>query len=242
MTGERQKKQHKQAVSQGRLLARPLQPTGVAPIGLSPLGLSQGRDGLLYVPTGYKPDRPAPLILMLHGAGGKANHSLAPLLDLANALGLILLAPDSRHQTWDVLYGEYGSDIDFIDQALAQTFSRYAIDPANIAVAGFSDGASYALSIGIINGELFNHIIAFSPGFIAPTQQQGWPQLFVSHGTRDRVLSIDRCSRKIVPVLQQAGYEVVYREFEGGHTMPSEIVREALDWLIGKPDSEDFIP
>lgn len=36
--------------------------------------------------------------------------------------------------------------------------------------AGFSDGASYALSLGLPNGNLFSHIVAFSPGFMrAPT-------------------------------------------------------------------------
>jgi len=57
-----------------------------------------------------------------------------------------------QRQTWDVILGQYGPDIAFIDSALAQTFSRYAFDPNHIAV-GFSDGASYALSVGITNGD-----------------------------------------------------------------------------------------
>jgi predicted esterase len=46
---------------------------------------------------------------------------------------------------------------------------------ATLAVSGFSDGASYALSIGPANGDLFTHVMAFSPGFadltIAPISQ-----------------------------------------------------------------------
>jgi poly(3-hydroxybutyrate) depolymerase len=93
---------------------------------------------------------------MLHGAGGDARGGLAPRMELADAAGLILLAPDSRLQTWDVLFGEYGPDIAFIDQALAQTFSRYAVDPAHIAIEGFSDGDFLALSVGII--AVFNYV------------------------------------------------------------------------------------
>ena len=97
-----------------------------------------------------------------------------------------------------------------------------------MAVGGFSDGASYALSLGITNGDLFTHVMAFSPGFMAPAGQMGSPRIFVSHGTRDGVLPIDRCSRKIVPQLERADYDVLYREFDGGHTISPEIALEAV--------------
>jgi len=57
------------------------------------------------------------------------------------------------------------------------------------------------------------------------------PPVFVSHGTRDRVLPIDRCSRRIVPRLEGAGYEVRYREFDGPHVVPPRIGREAAEWF-----------
>ncbi len=37
---------------------------------------------------------------------------------------------------------------------------------------GFSDGASYALSLGVPNGDLFTHIVAFSPGFMRLPDQE----------------------------------------------------------------------
>ena len=227
----RQQKSSREAAAEGRLVARPAQPSGTPPVGLQPLGLDGDRDGFLYVPKGYQVNQPAPLVLMLHGAGGNASGGLTPFQHLADEKGLILLAVDSRHQTWDVIRGGYGPDIAFIDQALDQTLSRYAIDPTHIAVEGFSDGASYALSLGITNGDLFTHVIAFSPGFMAPREQRGKPHLFISHGKWDNVLPIDRCSRRIVPQVQRAGYDVVYREFNGFHTVPNAIASEALDWF-----------
>jgi len=91
---------------------------------------------------------------------------------------MLLLAIDSRQKTWDIILGGYGSDIAFIDTALKHTFNCIAVDPTRIAIEGFSDGASYALSVGITNGDLFTHIIAFSPGFMAPADQRGKPRLF----------------------------------------------------------------
>jgi len=106
-----------------------------------------------------------------------------------------------------------------------------ALDTRRLAITGFSDGASYGLSLGLTNGDLFTHLIAFSPGFMAPTTRRGKPPVFVSHGTRDRVLPIERCSRRIVPQLDRAGYRVRYREFDGPHTVPASIAREALHWF-----------
>jgi len=59
----------------------------------------------------------------------------------------------------------------------------------------------------------------------------GSPRIFVSHGTHDGVLPIDRCSRRIVPELERGGYDVFYREFDGGHTILPEIASEAVGWF-----------
>lgn len=219
-------------LSKGRLVARPRQLKTAGASGLQQLKLADVRDGFIYVPAAYRADRPAPLMLMLHGAGGNARQSIPLLQHFADQSGVILLVPDSRAQTWDVISGGYGPDVVYIDRALEQTFSRYNVAPARIAIGGFSDGASYALSLGVTNGDLFTHVVAFSPGFMAPASEHGTPALFISHGTRDRVLPIEVCSRKIVAQVKRAGYKVRYKEFDGPHTVPAEIAGEAMDWFL----------
>jgi predicted esterase len=216
----------------GRLTARPGTPTGSITPGEQPLSLGGGaRDGLLYVPAGYAPATPAPLVLMLHGATGSARGALRPFRELADDAGLVLLAPESRGSTWDAIRSGYGPDIAFIDRALAMVFQRTAIDPARLTIEGFSDGATYALGVGLTNGDLFQRVIAFSPGFVLPIDPHARPHVFISHGTRDQILPIDQCSRRIVPQLQQARYDVQYREFDGPHAVPPEIARQAVDWI-----------
>ena len=213
----------------GLLRARPAmtKPAGVA-AGVHVIGLGKDRDGALYVPKRADPSRPAPLLVVLHGAGGQATQMLDPFVETAEARGYLVLAPESRGRTWDVILGGYGADVAFIEEALTRTFARHAVDPDRIAIAGFSDGASYALSLGIINGTLFSDILAFSPGFMAPTDQADAPRIFISHGIHDGVLPIDSCSRRLVPKLRQGGYDVDYREFDGGHEVPSEMVTAAV--------------
>lgn len=219
---------------EGRLRARPGRPTVEAPErGLRPLGLGGQRDGLLYVPASYRADRPAPLVVVLHGSRSGAREGLGPWLKLADEAGLLLLAPESRGRTWDIvlLDGGYGPDVPFIDRALAHVFERYAVEPKRLALAGFSDGASFALSLGLTNGDLFTHVVAFSPGFLEPAAQRGKPGVFLSHGREDTVLPIGPCSRSILPLLKDAGHAVRYREFEGAHEVPPGIAREALAWF-----------
>jgi predicted esterase len=222
------------SADEGRLLARPATPHGPAPTGLQPLGLGGRRDGRLYVPAGSRPDRPAPLAVLLHGAGGDAENGLSLLRRPADDAGLILLAPASRGPTWDVLLSGFGPDVAALDLALASAFARYAIDRDRLAVGGFSDGATYALSLGLTNGDLFTHVIAFSPGFMAPGKRRGRPRLFIAHGADDQVLPIGPCSRRIVPRVRRAGYDVTYREFDDPHTVPAEIGREAVAWFAAK--------
>jgi phospholipase/carboxylesterase len=194
--------------------------------------LERRRDGLLRVPPSYRPDRPAPLLVMLHGAGGDAGQVLPMAAPAADEFGVLVLATDSRGPTWDVILGGYGPDVRFLDRALEQVFARHAVDPARVAVGGFSDGASYALSLGLANGDLFaGGVLAFSPGFMAPAARHGTPRVFVSHGARDGVLPIDATSRRLVPRLRREGYDVDYREFADGHVVPAGLAREAIGWL-----------
>ena len=218
--------------SNPRLTARPGTPTITPTVGLSELGLASPRDGLLYVPEGYTPEVSAPLFIGLHGAGGSAD-DWASYPARAEARGMIFLAPDSRGSTWDVVRGRFGPDVEFLDAALQHTFDRCRIDPERIALGGFSDGASYALSLGVSNGDLFTHLVAYSPGFMRPSDPiVGKPRIYVSHGTQDNVLPVTISRDGIVPTLRNADYDVTYQEFAGGHGVPSEISESALDWFL----------
>jgi predicted esterase len=213
------------AAAQGRLTARPpATPPEGGPAGLRHLGRA-----LLYVPPGDGPKR---LVVTLHGATETPENALSLLRPYANDLGLILLAPKSQAVTWDVVaQGGFGPDVAAIERLLERVFAEYPVE--DVAVAGFSDGASYALSLGLTNGDLFRSVVAFSAGFIALQKPRGQPRLFISHGTHDSVLPIGQTSRRGVPRLRAAGYTVHYREFDGDHEVPSRIAREAAVWLGG---------
>jgi phospholipase/carboxylesterase len=210
----------------GRLVSKPGIPTKAT---LGPGVHTVGADGLLLAPRTAQ-SVTMPLIVILHGAGGDANPALRYLYPYTDDLGSLLLAVKSHGGTWDAIRGGFGTDVAALDTALAEVFDRFQVDGERVAIAGFSDGATYALSLGIINGDLFTEIIAFSPGFIISSARKplGAPRIFISHGAEDPVLPISQTSRQLIPLLRKAGYEVDYREFNGGHTIPSAMAQASV--------------
>lgn len=218
----------------GRITARPGKSNHASssPTGLLPLGFDPQKDGWLYVPPTYSASQPVSVAVMLHGSGGNAEQGMSLLRHYADAYQLLLVAPASRKYTWDIITDDaFGPDVLFINQALELVFENYAVDSSHIALGGFSDGASYALCVGLTNGDLFTHLMAFSPGFSFTRERNGTPAVFLSHGVQDPVLPIDPCGRRIVPQLQKQGLAVEYLEFEGGHEIPAFVSQRAMDWF-----------
>ena len=222
-----------------RVEARPLEPSITAAPGVYRLGMAArrlrdlaNRDGTLVIPKQAASRRPLPLIVLLHGGGGAAE-DFRSKFPLADEYGVVMLAIDSRDNTWDGIDSPFGRDVLAIDAALRYTFERVAIDPNKIALGGLSDGGAYALSLGIPNGDLFTHLVAVSPGFYAPPGPPiGRPRIFLAHGTRDNVYSVAGTRTRIVPRLKDAGYDVTYFEFDGPHWVTDEAARRALEWLV----------
>jgi phospholipase/carboxylesterase len=179
--------------------------------------LNAGETNLANGAVAYRPKSlppgPAPLLILLHGASGYPIGFLQAMEPVADRLGLILLYPHSRGQTWDFILNVSmdqdpwrGRDSARLDQSLADLFSRAAIDPHRIVLLGFSDGAGYALSLGVANPQLFSAVIALSPGiFVAPDRSDRRQRVFVAHGRSDHILSFANTSESIVRELRGEG-------------------------------------
>jgi phospholipase/carboxylesterase len=177
-------------------------------------------EAFIYVPTTATWDKSLGMMVFLHGALRTVPEFIDAFAPAAEAAGVIVLCPYSRDQTWDAIRGDFGPDPVGIETAMLWTYLRWRIDPARIALAGFSDGGTYAITVGLANGDIFPNVAAFSPGFFIDTQPVGKPKFFITHGTQDTVLFIDGTREIIVPTLRDRGYDVEYKEFEGPHAVP----------------------
>lgn len=205
--------------------------------------LAAGETSLVNGAVAYRPASapagPLPLLVLLHGAGGYPPGFLQKMEPVADRLGIMLVAPHSVGQTWDVVENMAagddpwrGSDARRVDQVLADLFKRSAVDPSRVVLLGFSDGASYALSLGASNPKLFPTVIALSPGMMAPPRRVDRAQrIFIAHGRDDRVLPFAITS-DIADTLAHAGAKVRFRPFAGGHHIDPEALTEALQWAF----------
>jgi predicted esterase len=212
----------------------PTPPGSGPPVGQSPLGLSDdGRDGIVYIPKSYREDTPAPLLIMLHGFAGWADE-MTSTYALAEEFGVVVIAPESRSIRWGQASPGFDDDVRYIGAAYRKVTRSVNVDPDRVGLGGRSDGAGYALSMGLAYGDIFNHLIILAGGQMTPIRRKGTPKIFIAHGVRDMQMPVELTGRLYATRLKEDGYDVTYREHDGGHATPAAIVREAFAWLVKK--------
>lgn len=214
-----------------------------------PAGASQAGEGaFLYRPPGRE-DGPRPLLVLFHGAGGSARRMLERMIPEAERCGCLLLALQSQAATWDLVTATgaarrrerparldslFGDDAGRVERALSPLLASPIVDRQRIVLLGFSDGASYALSLALANPELVRGAVAIAPGFhlepgtIAPSQR-----LFIAHSPDDRILSFAHSRDGIAGSLRRAGFAPVFHAFRGGHVVDPAVVALGVDHVLG---------
>jgi phospholipase/carboxylesterase len=208
-------------------------------------------DAIAYIPASAGPH--PPLLVLLHGADHRPAWMIEKLAKQADARGLALLAPTSRAVTWDAVSDaeglhsmnsplavhaahRYGGSRDGrrVEAAIAALKAQVPIDHARIALAGFSDGATFALAMGMQRSGPFAAVIAWSPGIALETVDPArGRRVFVSHGRQDPVLSYRRVHDDIVPELCSEGAQVTFLPFDGVHEIPQVAQDAFLDAVFG---------
>ncbi|MDQ6808370.1 MAG: phospholipase, partial [Verrucomicrobiota bacterium] len=201
-----------------------------APAGLQPLE-ARSHSGEIYIPRSGATGGPLPILILLHGSGRDSSDWFPAYEKYAEMGRFAIVAPEASGKTWGGGMHDFGPDAAVINRALAVASTKCAIDLSRIALGGFSDGASYAMSLGLANGDQIRDVIAFSPGYYIGTQQRGKAAFFISAGVSDPILPVDQCSRRFVATLRGAGYSVEYKEFFGRHEMTTLVTEAAMAWL-----------
>jgi len=195
-----------------------------------------------HVPAG---DGPFPTIVTLHGWGASAHDllGLAPFLQRGSALVLCPEGPVSFEigpgvvgHGWFPLAFQRGADLlrRFLDEAVA----RYPIDRRKLVLLGFSQGGVMAYDIALREPRRFAGLVALSswlPAPLVPPKQpehEGFPVLVV-HGTEDPMIPVER-ARESRDALIRLGVGLTYREFEMGHEIRPEALRDLVRWLDEK--------
>jgi phospholipase/carboxylesterase len=183
--------------------------------------------------------QPPALIILLHGAGQTPGDMIARFAADPDCADAVLLAPKSDGPTWDVirmaqrsaleatsLSGgplRYSSskDADRVIAAIAALRAQVRIDPAQMVLLGFSDGATFALALGTGRDRPFSGVVALSPGLVVVNARPARDRpVLVMHGTNDRSLPFEVTKSEIVPALRSAHLAVRLDPFSGDHAIP----------------------
>ena len=206
----------------------------------------------LFTPDEIEPGRRYPLLAVLHGAGRREELLMKAYRDEAERRQALFLIPRSSGGTWDLIeHAAPGAvargapsgrpDLDFLEYAYDLIFRRYPIDPERLGLVGYSDGASYALSVGLSNPELFRAVMGWAAGFVAIENDAAAPgvrrpAVLVEYGTHDELFPFEQVAVPMREQLEAFGCAVTFRVDQGGRHWPSgEFQHEALDWFFSEP-------
>lgn len=158
------------------------------------------RSYLLHAPEKLDPRTPSALLVMLHGGGGSGTHAMKStgFNALADEKGFLAAYPngtgfsDNALLTWNAgscckyAMDNNIDDVGFMRALVADVSARYAVDPARVYVAGFSNGAMMAYRLACEAPDLFAAAASVSGILSVDTCEPSRPiPLIIFHGTKD---------------------------------------------------------
>jgi phospholipase/carboxylesterase len=200
-----------------------------------------------FLPTGYEPNYPYPLLVFLHGHGGSEEQvlRLAPRLSRRNYICIGLrgpqpLQPRSHGQpgfSWG-LGGSMDSRVEeYVFLAVEQTRRHYHVHSERIFLAGFCEGATLAYRLGLLYPERFAGIISLN-GSMA---RRGGPllrlpevrqlRILIGHGAANGQVPLE-LARADFRLLYTAGLSVRMHTYAANHRIHADMLRDIDRWIM----------
>jgi len=206
----------------------------------------------VLLPADFDPEQAHTLIVALHGYGssaeafGRVGHRLADA-------GFIVALPEAAYPMlvgqklgYDWFLYHQGDDAlqlragkleaeDHLPAVVTDLRRRYRVD--DVYVLGFSQGAIVAVVTGVNNNGLFDGIITFG----LPAFDTAWfrdhalrtgrdLRILLVHGDQDQRAPIEY-AQQARDTFRTAGYDVTFRTFSGGHSVPNDELAFVQRWV-----------
>jgi phospholipase/carboxylesterase len=198
-----------------------------------------------FLPTGYEPRYPYPLLVFFHGQGGNEEQilRLAPRLSRRNFISIGLRGP--------VSFGAFGGDgsyawggaayvpllEDYLVRAVQQTRRNYHVHSERIYLAGFAEGATLAYRLGLSLAGKVAGVISFNgcmprhhrPLLRLPEARD--LRVFIGHGIANAVVPLS-LAREDCRLLASAGVPVTMQTYPTNHRLHPGMLADLNRWII----------
>ena len=211
---------------------------------------------LTVTPDDYDPGINYPLVIMLHGFGAHMG-DLAGLAPAIEDKGYVYACPNAP-LAFDFGGGHVGygwmprqnvatpEEVEaarenseaLLNDCFEEIFEKFNAVPGKVVLLGFSQGGTMTYRCGLGRPDIFAGLVplsaaVFDPEILRPKLPEGRTQpIFVAHGTGDMQIGVET-ARATKVFLQAEGYQPEYREYNMGHEIPFEVLRDLIPWITG---------
>jgi phospholipase/carboxylesterase len=209
-----------------------------------------------FLPTGYEPNYPYPLLVLFHGHGSSEEQvlGLAPRLSRRNYICISLrgsepLAPrtDGRlTYTWEVDGHADPMLEDYVFHAVEQTRRRYHVHSERIYLAGICEGATPAYRLGLTYPERFAGVISLNgamprrdgPLIRLPEVRQ--LSAFIGHGIANARVPVP-LARNDFRLFYAAGMPVQMHTYPTTHRLHPDMLRDVNRWIMKAVNDQEIV-
>lgn len=203
------------------------------------------RSYLIYLPAGFADEKLFPMVLSLHGGGGKAEHfdgglTMGKLSKAADKLGIILVFPQGIDKQWcdgrsEILNGKKArDDVGFIAALIDKMIADFPVDAERVYATGISNGGFMSIRLAM---DLSDKIAAVAPvtAQIASVISDKKPAFPISvmfvNGTKDPLVPYDGGSVRLFRFGKSRGQITsasssveIFRKHNGCNEQPEKTV------------------
>ena len=201
-----------------------------------------------FLPKGYEPRYPYPLIVFFHGHGGNEEQllRLAPKLSRRNYICIGLRGPAHLGRGADntAAYG-WGDNThrtlveDYLLRAVEQTRLHYHVHSERIYLAGLAEGASIAYRLGLTFPEKLGGVVSLNgamprldrPLFRLPALRD--LRVFIGHGIANSKIPLT-LAKEDRRLLYSAGLDVEMRTYPTTQRIHPDMLKDVNRWIIDR--------
>jgi phospholipase/carboxylesterase len=199
----------------------------------------------------------APLLLLLHGYGSNEEDLFSFAPEISEDIFIVSARapyemPPQGAAWYAINFDASGDKFSDTDQAresmvkitnfLEELTDAYSIDPSNMNILGFSQGAILSYALSLSQPGLFRNVVAMS-GYISEDLIAGRDGLdvrfreseiktnyFISHGTVDQVIPYE-WAKKAPQVMEEIHADYIFKEYPIGHGVSRDNFYDMKQWL-----------